>query len=338
MKLEYRDIEKYEVVDDKQFDKIVANSRPAIIKNSCFGYCTKGWTLDYLEDKLKEDIVVIHESSCSDLDFLNKNFDYVSVPFSTFAERLRKVEGTRSIYLRSTSKTPRAKRAARIEDDFPSLSKDLTPPSFIPYGANNKLYHSSVLRIASCNVQIWTHFDLYDNVLCQVVGTKRVILFPPEDVQNLYVEGDKSMINKFDDDDDKNYKEYLDKFPLILKTTPYKCLLKPGDTLFIPALWWHNIKTFNSDTLKGLKNGSDCCSIGFNIFWRDVEIEERSQYAENDIYGNKNLKPFDFAISNVNKAIEHLEKLPDKYKMFYKLMLLNKVRSKLFPTSTEGDQ
>ncbi|CAN0346139.1 unnamed protein product, partial [Hapterophycus canaliculatus] len=33
------------------------------------------------------------------------------------------------------------------------------------------------------------HYDDYENLLCQVRGTKELVLFPPEDLENLYYVG-----------------------------------------------------------------------------------------------------------------------------------------------------
>lgn len=327
-KLNVREIKIYENVDEETFLNISSAGEPALIRNCCFGDCMKKWSLDFLEDELRNEIITIHESQTSNLDFIAKNFSYKPVLFTDFAQRLRDKESANSVYLRSINRNFRSKKAARIEDDFPTLSKDLKPPSFIPFGPENKLYHSSVLRIASANVQIWTHFDLYHNVLCQVEGSKRIILLPPEDIQYLYVEGDKSPINNFDD----NFETSLSKYPLIKNLRLHKCLLNPGDTLFIPALWWHNIRTLVD--LDDVKSEANNYSIGFNIFWKDQDVDLRFQYSDRDVYGNKNWVPFDSALANLDKAVEHLKKLPERYQLFYKFMLLERFKSKLF-TSPE---
>ncbi|CAN0558208.1 unnamed protein product, partial [Ectocarpus sp. 12 AP-2014] len=33
------------------------------------------------------------------------------------------------------------------------------------------------------------HYDDYENLLCQVRGTKELVLFPPKDLENLYYVG-----------------------------------------------------------------------------------------------------------------------------------------------------
>lgn len=322
--MQFKSIEEYSSLDAALFDQIQAKNLPALLKNCNFGECMARWDLDYLTDNLKDESIVIHESDSSKLNFLNKNFRYRTCSFLEFSQILQNNNSDNHVYLRSINRNPRAKKAARIEIDFPSISNDLKPPEYIPFGHESKLYHSSVLRIASSKVQIWTHFDLYDNVLCQIIGTKRVIMFSPEDSKYLYIKGDKSLVNDFD-----NLQECCQQYPLVKDARPYKCILNPGDTLYLPALWWHNIKTISEYSHHCDKNLT--YSIGFNIFWRDQILHMKSLYAETDVYGNKNLPAFDSALANLDKAICHLEKLPEKYKTLYKCMLLEHFKSKLFP-------
>lgn len=68
-----------------------------------------------------------------------------------------------------------------------------------------------------------------DNMLIQVNGNKKVVLFEPNDVDRLYMKGDKSQILDIDNVD-------FNKYPLFENVTHYECYLKPGDVLFIPGL------------------------------------------------------------------------------------------------------
>ena len=318
----FKDVRQIEQISKDIFDELVEAGEPFKMRNVPFGSCLEKWNLNYFERLLGHESVVVHESSETDLNFVKKNFNYTTCKISEFVAKLRDKNYKSHIYLRSTNANPRAKKAARIEDDFPALADDLRPPCFIPFCRDDKLYHSSVLRIASSRVQVWTHFDLYDNVLVQVVGTKRIILLPPEDSEYLYVVGDKSAVNNWD-----NLEECLRTYPLVARCSPRWCLLEPGESLFIPALWWHNIRTLVQAS--GSADDTSDHSIGFNIFWKDRAVE--MFYAEGDVYGNKSLKPFEAALANLDKAVQHLNRLPAKYSSFYKSLLLQRLKAKLFP-------
>ena len=93
---------------------------------------------------------------------------------------------------RSVSGDGRNQQVSNLATDYPEISPDFhLPPSggddesMIP---GNREF-SSVLRISSGGVRIWTHYDVMDNVYCQVVGHKTATLWPPWQASNLYLEG-----------------------------------------------------------------------------------------------------------------------------------------------------
>lgn len=82
------------------------------------------------------------------------------------------------------------------------------------------------------------HYDPKHNILSQIFGTKQIILFSPQDSDFLYpYEGkllsNTAQINPLNPD--------LEKFPNFNKATMFKCLLCPGDMLFLPEKWWHHV-------------------------------------------------------------------------------------------------
>ena len=146
-----------------------------------------------------------------------------------------------------------------------------------------------------------------DNLLVQVVGEKRAVLFAPDEVHNLYLEGDKSAVLEIDNSDKT-------KFPLFSRAVAHECLLQPGDILFIPALWFHNITSLEF-------------SIAVNIFWRDLP---KDLYDNKDPYGNKDPLPAQRAIQAVEKAIKLIGDLPNTYKDFYARRLVSNIESKSY--------
>jgi hypothetical protein len=98
------------------------------------------------------------------------------------------------------------------------------------------------------------HFDAFDNVACVVAGARRFTLFPPEAIGGLYVGPiDNTMAGQpvslaasapMDDD----------KYPLFRKIREYAlhAELEPGDGIYIPKLWWHQIEA--TATFNGLIN------------------------------------------------------------------------------------
>lgn len=82
------------------------------------------------------------------------------------------------------------------------------------------------------------HHDPKNNLLVQVVGTKQIILFPPEDSEHLYPHGDTLLSNTAKVDP---VHPNLEEFPNFVKARGIKCLLEPSDIIYIPPKWWHHV-------------------------------------------------------------------------------------------------
>lgn len=104
------------------------------------------------------------------------------------------------------------------------------------------------------------------NVYCQIVGSKRFILFPPTDVTKLsFAPGSSSSsIDVFSE---------LESLSLA-ETHPHEAMLKPGDILFLPPLWLH--------TATPLSN----LGVAVNVFFRNLE---NGYSSGRDVYGNRDL-------------------------------------------------
>lgn len=107
------------------------------------------------------------------------------------------------------------------------------------------------------------HYDHVDGTLMQLHGSKKVVLFPPSQTNNLYpfpfyihlYYGFKlrcwfSQV----------YPERPDfkAFPKLKQALQYKCelILNPGEILYIPAGWWHEVTALGDEMV---------CSV--NRFW-----------------------------------------------------------------------
>lgn len=72
----------------------------------------------------------------------------------------------------------------------------------------------------------------------QVFGCKKIILYHPEERDNLYPYDTRLLYNTAQVDPiNPDYK----KFPKFKKTKGLMCYLKPGEMLYIPPGWWHYV-------------------------------------------------------------------------------------------------
>lgn len=102
----------------------------------------------------------------------------------------------------------------------------------------------------------------------QVTGTKRVLLWPPSQQAQLYIAGSSSPITHFSDQ-----QRLRQQYPLFSEAAALQAELLPGDVLYIPALWFHNVL-------------SETFSASVNLFWRHLPP---ACYERKDLYGNRDL-------------------------------------------------
>lgn len=165
--------------------------------------------------------------------------------------------------------------------------------------------------MGSAGVQLWTHYDVMDNILVQVVGRKRVVLFPPSDAPYLYLTGDKSRVMDIDAPDP-------DAFPKFSQATRWEAELEAGEVLYIPALWFHNVTALEF-------------GVAVNVFWRHLGAEF---YDSKDTYGNKDPPQVQRSLQMVERAAKVLSELPQEHRQFYGHRLVEHLKEKVREVNT----
>ncbi|WCE06054.1 cupin-like domain-containing protein [Pseudoxanthomonas sp. JBR18] len=106
--------------------------------------------------------------------------------------------------------------------------------------------------------RIAAHQDVPDNIACVVAGRRRVTLFPPEQLANLYIgpldrtpAGQAVSLVDFAHPD-------LQAHPRFAEAARHAqvAVLEPGDAVLIPSLWWHHME------------GLEPFNVLVNYWWR----------------------------------------------------------------------
>ncbi|KAL9089638.1 MAG: hypothetical protein Q9165_005670 [Trypethelium subeluteriae] len=116
------------------------------------------------------------------------------------------------------------------------------------------------------------HTDPYHNIFCQVVGSKYIRLYAPDQTSHLYPHGideqgvDMSNTSQIDlqpfisrdkgdfldtpqahdSENAESGSSVADQFPLFEKAQYVEGILGPGDCLYIPKGWWHYVESLST--------------------------------------------------------------------------------------------
>ena len=96
--------------------------------------------------------------------------------------------------------------------------------------------------------RVSAHYDFPSNIACVVAGQRRVTLFPPEQLPNLYVgpldftpAGQPISLVDFHAPD----YERFPKFRQALENAQMS-VLQPGDAIIVPSMWWHHMEALSA--------------------------------------------------------------------------------------------
>ena len=84
------------------------------------------------------------------------------------------------------------------------------------------------------------HCDYDDNLFAQIWGSKRIILAPPHHDEFLYPREANAIL--FGSPFDPEAPDY-ERFPLARQASMIECLVEPGDMLYVPAGWYHQVRS-----------------------------------------------------------------------------------------------
>lgn len=141
---------------------------------------------------------------------------------------------------------------SRIEnpDDGTIYIQSVPTPDVLPGFAEA---HEMPLAPTGVAPRIWignqltvqTHFDLSQNIACVLAGRRQFTLFPPEQLENLYVgpfeltlAGPPVSMVRLEDPDYANFPKFKSALEHAQTT-----VLEPGDAIYIPYFWWHHVQS-----------------------------------------------------------------------------------------------
>ena len=250
--------------------------RSMLYKSDAY-YCWK--SMEYLKAAVGGDTPVYVEIDGS---YADANVEKPEISFGEYIEYMHQFEnrygdgnGAENETKESEQQPPPHEIVYLAQNDLPpALYNDFDIPKLCDDASFARKYEVGEGNLYSC--MIWMgprgtlsplHYDPLDNLLMQVVGTKRVLLYPktvglkdgskdisaPEEAAWTYAGSDGMQYNTSPVDvEDPDLK----KFPLFAKCpAPIECMLNPGDAMYIPAKWWHHVRSLSR-------------SVSVNAWWK----------------------------------------------------------------------
>ena len=114
-----------------------------------------------------------------------------------------------------------------------------------------------------------THYDNMDGINCMVAGRKRFTFFPPDQLPNLYVgplelgpAGQPISLVKVAAPDLERYPRFAQALAAAEEAD-----VEPGDAVYIPNLWWHNVESLEP------------LNLSVNYWWFDAIRWEAEPFA-----------------------------------------------------------
>ncbi|KAF0981735.1 hypothetical protein FDP41_012392 [Naegleria fowleri] len=148
-----------------------------------------------------------------------------------------------------------------LTKEYPFLMEDV--PEYLGFAvrAFNNLPDAVNLWIGDSQSTSSLHKDPYENIYCVIAGKKIFTLYPPTDVVNVpyknyqeahykfdfekkewKIEDEATTVPWIDIDPDKESREEMEKkYPRYKYATPLKVEIGPGDALYLPSLWLHQV-------------------------------------------------------------------------------------------------
>ena len=214
---------------------------PVVIKNLSHEWpaYTK-WNWDYFKKLVGDKKVPLYNNVKSDAYTpINKADDY-----KTFGE-----------YIDMISKGPAGWRIFlfNIFDHAPDLINDFTWPEHLMKGFVKKypmLFTGGATSITHMHFDI----DLSHILHTQFAGRKKVLMFPFEEQHKLYRKPFEVLcLADFSNYYNNNGKPDYKQFPALKLAQGYETTLEHGETLFMPAGWWHHMEYLDSGFAMSLR-------------------------------------------------------------------------------------
>ncbi|MGH6741390.1 MAG: DUF6065 family protein, partial [Bradyrhizobium sp.] len=215
-------------------ERYYSTSRPVILAGKLAGWpALDRWTPDYLKAKLGDREVELQSGRTTDPEFeMNKDAHRTRARFDAFIDRIAAPDAGNDTYITAYNSVHNDAALAPLNEDLGELDEFLVRPASGPFG---------MFWIGPAGTFTSLHHDLTNNFVAQIVGRKRIKLLPPSEAGKLY--NSIHVFSEVPDLDDPNLD--IDRYSDLTRVRIYDLTLNPGEILFIPVAWWHQVRSLD---------------------------------------------------------------------------------------------
>ncbi|XP_065826550.1 hypoxia-inducible factor 1-alpha inhibitor-like [Oscarella lobularis] len=239
---------------DRRAEALIAAEKPVVLTGTSLVKTALKWSLPYLEANLGSGDCNVYESKTNRFKYyddkkLTSTPDFKFVPpthlrqmtFSEFVTELRQCE-----------KNPKRKKRVYLQQPLndtvgPAIVRDFVHFDWEWLRENQSRCNwgpltSNLLLVGMAGNLTPAHYDEQQNFFCQVEGQKHCMLFAPDQFENMYP---YPIGHPCDRQSQLVLEEPIDSnvFPNVSKLRGVHTVVGPGDVLYIPMYWWHQIQS-----------------------------------------------------------------------------------------------
>src|SRR5438105_6651211 len=207
-------------------DAVAEHSGPLLFRGlaTAWSACTRWSPAQLLETHGDTEVTALMGLPGSGVLFPKDQCQYErTLPFAEFVDAMLSVTAESPCYL----------AYKRVQEIFPAEDYDFAT-LLGPYNTDP----DTRVWVGSAGTRSMLHSDLKDNLFCQIWGEKHVVLVPWEDSVSAYPFPDNVVNSQVD-----LAAVDVDRYPRLRHTVLYAGTVGPGDVLFMPRGWWHDIRS-----------------------------------------------------------------------------------------------
>jgi len=267
-------------------------AKPVIITDATDDWPARNWTIPDLVDRVGDTQVWIRGKTNKEDYRVGRAYTIRKDTFANYCSDLLKENArARSSYL----------AVASMQQAFPDLLQELPLPKYLNnYG---KLHLGPYLWVALKGHYEFCHFDPDDNFLIMLQGRKQVRLFGI-DLDSLYPNPlgshGKTIQSRVNCDNPD-----FETFPKFRNAECEYCILEPGEMLFIPAFYWHQVTALDT----GISCNTFYGDPGEEAFISKLFTKPYSEHFHywflNIIQQNREYKSFEKIVSRLPEVVKH---------------------------------